>query len=87
MANKMFIWDCTWGSHKAEVTAKTAIGARKKARKAWGRTVRRPEDHEIEVFIRRLPDGTPIKPVESAADKVAQRVYTMPTPPCQQEDW
>ena len=58
----MFIWDCTWGSRTAAVEAHTQIGARKAARRAWGRTIRRPEDHEIEAFIRRLPDGTPVKP-------------------------
>lgn len=83
----MFIWICTWGSRTAEVTANTAIGAKKAARKAWGKTLRRPEDSEIQAFIRRHEDGTPVKPDPSAADLVAARVRNMPTTPRQQENW
>lgn len=83
----MFIWDCTWGSRHAEVTSNTAIGARKKARKVWGRTVRRPEDSEIVVFIRRHEDGTPVKPEPTGADAVVARVMSAPTTPRQSEDW
>lgn len=83
----MFVWDCTWGSRTAEVQARTQIGARKAARKAWGKTMRRPDDHEIQAFIRRHEDGTPVKPEQSAADAVAASVRNMPTKPRQQEDW
>lgn len=82
----MFLWDCTWGSRTAAVTARTAIGAKKAACKAWGRTVRRPEDSEIQVFIRRHEDGTPVRP-ESGADAVVARIMSQKTPPRQQEDW
>lgn len=83
----MFIWDWSWGSRNGEVTARTAVGARRQARKALGRTMRRPEDSEIQVFIRRLPDGTPVKPEPSAADAVVARIMSAPTPKRQHEDW
>lgn len=83
----MFIWDCTWGMRHAEVTANTATGARKAARKAWGKTLRCPKDHEIEVFIRRHNDGMPVKPEPSGADTVVARIRNTPTTPRQQENW
>jgi hypothetical protein len=86
----MFVWDCTWGTRTAAVEANTQIGARKAARKVWGRTVRRPEDHEIQCFIRHHEDGTPVKPEPrqpSPADLVTQRVYSAPVARRQQEDW
>ena len=79
----MFVWDITDGTRKATVNANTRIGAQKAARRMW----RLPQSTDVEAFIRRLPDGTPVKPTESAADKVAQRVYSQPTPPRVVEDW
>lgn len=79
----MFLWDITDGTRNAEVAANTRIGAQKAARRLW----KLPQESDIEASIRRLPDGTPVKPAESNADKVAQRVYSQPTPKRVIEDW
>jgi hypothetical protein len=57
----MFIWDASWEGHSTQVVAQTAIGAQKKARKEWGKTVHVPANASIQVAIFRHPDGSPVK--------------------------